>query len=234
MQMRHGMLVAALFALLMTACGNQSSQGPSSTPTPAKLDYSGIHRIHEHPQLLRGHPLTVFVGAHYCPYCASMRWPLVVALRRFGTFTGLRQVSSKDRYEGFASIATYDFSRASYQSDYVTFSSAEIADVSGNPLQSLDDDQTDLVNHLDPSGAIPFVFVAGSYTALLPFSPQLLVGHSFDEIAEQISSSSPGEIGRLINAEADALTAAICKTDGAQPASACGSPAMQALIQRMP
>ena len=227
-------MVAAFVSLLMSACGNPSSQGPASSPTPGKLDYSGIHRIYDRPQVRGGHPLTVFVGAEYCPYCASMRWPLVEALNRFGTFTGLRQVSSKEGYEGFPSIATYDFSQASYHSDYVTFSSAEIADVSGNPLQSLDDDQTDLVNHLDPGGAIPFVFVAGSYTAALPFSPQLLVGHSFKEIAEQTTSSSPGEIGRVINAEADALTAAICKTDGARPLSVCGQPALQALIQRMP
>ena len=163
-----------------------------------------------------------------------MRWPLVEAVNRFGTFTGLRHVSSKDGYEGFPPIATYDFSQASYHSEYITFSSAEIADVSGNPLQLLDDDQTDLVNHLDPSGAIPFVFVSGSYTALLPFSPQLLVGHSFEEIAERTTSSSPGEIGRIINAEADALTAAICKIDGARPTSGCGQSSTQALIQRMP
>ncbi len=234
MQTRHGVLIATLVSLLMTACGNPSSQAPASSPTSSKLDYSGIHRIYDHPQVRGGHPLTVFVGAHYCPYCASMRWPFVEALNRFGSFTGLRQVSSKEGYQGFPSIATYDFSQASYHSDYVTFSSAEIADVSGNPLQSLDDDQTDLVNHLDPSGAIPFVFVAGSYTALLPFSPQLLVGHSFKQIADETTSSSPGEIGRVINAEADALTAAICKTDGARPASACGQAAMQSLIERMP
>ncbi len=232
--MRHGVLSAALVSVLMTACGNPIAQAPASSPTAGKLDYSGIHRIYDRPQVRGGHPLTVFVGAQYCPYCASMRWPLVEALNRFGSFTGLRQVSSKQGYEGFASIATYDFSHASYHSDYVTFTSAEIADVSGNPLQSLDDDQTDLVNHLDPSGAIPFVFVAGSYTALLPFSPQLLVGHSFEEMAGETTSSSPGEIGRAINAEADALTAAVCKTDNAQPASVCGPPAMQALIRRIP
>jgi hypothetical protein len=234
MKTRHGVLVAALFSLLMAACGNPSSQGPASSLTPGKLDYSGIHRIYDRPQVRGGHPLTVFVGAQYCPYCASMRWPLVEALNRFGTLTDPERVSSKQGYEGFQSIATYDFSHTSYRSEYVTFSSAEIADVSGNPLQSLDDDQTDLVNHLDPGGAIPFVFAAGSYTAVLPFSPQLLAGHSFEEIAKETTSSSPGEIGRVINAEADALTAAICKTDGSRPASVCGQPAMQALIQRMP
>jgi hypothetical protein len=93
MKTRHGVLVAALFSLLMAACVNPSSQGPASLLTPGKLDYSGIHRIYDRPQVRGGHPLTVFVGAQYCPYCASMRWPLVEALNRFGTqrtYLGIR------------------------------------------------------------------------------------------------------------------------------------------------
>jgi hypothetical protein len=91
MRTRHGVLIAALVLVLMAAYGNWSAlQAPASAPT----------------QVRRGHPMTVFIGAQYCPYCASMRWPLVEPLNRNGSFTGLRQVSSKDGYEGFG-IATY-------------------------------------------------------------------------------------------------------------------------------
>jgi len=31
----------------------------------------------------------VYIGAEYCPYCAVERWPLIVALNRFGTLTNL-------------------------------------------------------------------------------------------------------------------------------------------------
>ena len=36
-----------------------------------------------------GKPRVLYIGAEYCPYCAAERWPLVVALSRFGTFSGL-------------------------------------------------------------------------------------------------------------------------------------------------
>src|SRR3954451_4156292 len=34
-----------------------------------------------------GKPKVLYVGAEYCPFCAAERWPVVVALSRFGTFT---------------------------------------------------------------------------------------------------------------------------------------------------
>jgi hypothetical protein len=36
-----------------------------------------------------GKPLVVYIGAEYCPYCAVERWPLIVALSRFGTLKNL-------------------------------------------------------------------------------------------------------------------------------------------------
>ncbi len=36
-----------------------------------------------------GKPEVFYTGAEYCPYCAAQRWPLIVALSRFGTFSGL-------------------------------------------------------------------------------------------------------------------------------------------------
>ncbi|MGH3290263.1 MAG: DUF929 family protein, partial [Trebonia sp.] len=42
------------------------------------------------PPLTRGgKPEVLYVGAEYCPYCAMENWPLIVALSRFGQFTGL-------------------------------------------------------------------------------------------------------------------------------------------------
>ena len=35
-------------------------------------------------------PELLYIGAEYCPYCAASRWPLIIALSRFGTFKGLR------------------------------------------------------------------------------------------------------------------------------------------------
>ena len=48
MQTRDGVMLAMLVSLLMSACGNASSQAPAVSPA-AKLDYSGIHRIYDRP-----------------------------------------------------------------------------------------------------------------------------------------------------------------------------------------
>src|SRR5580692_10140458 len=41
-----------------------------------------------------GKPEMLYIGAEYCPYCAAERWAMVVALSRFGTFSGLSTVHS--------------------------------------------------------------------------------------------------------------------------------------------
>ncbi len=221
--------------ILLAACGEAAS--PAAAPnasvgTPTASTLRGFHRVFDQPHLSGGHPLTLFVGGQFCPFCASMRWPLVKALSRFGTFTGLGQINSQRGTDGFNSIGSYDLTKASFQSDYVTLRIVEVADVNGNPLQRPGADTTALLNQFDPQGSIPFVFVGGSYVAQLPYSPALLQGKSFQQILDDVNSSNPGEIGRAINAEADSITAIICKTDGAQPASVCNQPGIQALSQQ--
>src|SRR5712692_4558881 len=222
--------------LALSACGPAASSIGGSTARPAATAYdvNGIHRVYAQPKLIQGHAWTLFVGGQFCPFCAAMRWPFVKALSRFGTFSGLGEMHSQKGVDGFDfSIPTYDFVPASYTSPYLTVRMAEVADANGKPLQTLDDDETDLFNHLDPNGAIPFVFVGGAYVAQLPYSPLLLQGHSYSQIAAEVNSETPGPLGQAINAEADALTAALCTTDGAQPASVCGQPAIQALMHRL-
>jgi Domain of unknown function (DUF929) len=41
-----------------------------------------------------GKPEVLYTGAGFCPYCAAVRWPLIVALSRFGTFSGLAPARS--------------------------------------------------------------------------------------------------------------------------------------------
>src|SRR5580658_4871543 len=60
-------------------------------------------------------PVVFFYGAEYAPYAAAERWPLVLALSRFGTFKqlGLMQSSSTT---AFANVSTFTFSDAYYTS----------------------------------------------------------------------------------------------------------------------
>ncbi len=39
-------------------------------------------------------PQVAYIGAEYCPFCASERWPMVIALSRLGTFSGLGLTTS--------------------------------------------------------------------------------------------------------------------------------------------
>ena len=46
------------------------------------------------PLTANGKPEMLYMGAEYCPYCAAERWSMIVALSRFGTFSGLSTVHS--------------------------------------------------------------------------------------------------------------------------------------------
>lgn len=230
--------VTIALSLLLAACGEAAAtpaSAPNSSlgPTTAST-VRGFRRVFDQPHLTDGKPLTLFVGGQFCPFCASMRWPLVKALGRFGTISGLGQMQSQAGTDGFASLSTYDFSHVTYVSDYVTLRAVEVADSSGNQLQQPDGEETGLLNQFDPQGSIPFILVGGSYVAQLPYSPALLQDHNFKQILDDVNAPTPGELGKAINDEADGITAAICKTDGGKPAAVCGQAGIAALMAQLP
>ncbi len=69
-------------------------------------------------------PVVFFYGAEFAPYPAVERWPLVLALSRFGTFSqlGLMQSSSTT---AFANLSTFTFWKVSYTSRYLILESVE-------------------------------------------------------------------------------------------------------------
>lgn len=71
-----------------------------------------------------GKPLVVYLGAEYCPYCAATRWPLTIALSRFGTFSGL-QITASTPLDVYSSTHTLSYATAKYHSQYLTFDSTE-------------------------------------------------------------------------------------------------------------
>ena len=64
----------------------------------------------------------LYIGAEYCPICATERWPMLVALSHFGTFTGISQTHSA---VGDGNIATITFYGSTFTSPYLTFSGVE-------------------------------------------------------------------------------------------------------------
>ncbi|HEX8007586.1 MAG TPA: DUF929 family protein [Trebonia sp.] len=177
----------------------------------------------------RGKPEMLYVGAEYCPYCAAERWSMVVALSRFGTFSGLSTVHSSS-IDQFPNTPTWTFAHATYTSNYLTFSSVEQETnipLSGNngytPLQNLTPEQQSLVTKYDGAnqGAIPFIDFGNKYMISgSSYTPQILSGHTWAQIAAALKNPS-SQIAKAVDGTANYITAAICKLTNNQPASAC-------------
>ena len=70
-----------------------------------------------------GKPDLLFIGAEYCPVCATERWPMYVALAKFGTFSpqpGRIHSAVRD-----GDIETITFYGTKYSSPYLTFTPVE-------------------------------------------------------------------------------------------------------------
>ena len=182
-----------------------------------------------------GKPEMLYMGAEYCPYCAAERWSMIVALSRFGTFSGLSTIHSSTT-DTPSNISTFTFHGSSYTSKYLTFTPVEmqtnVVDPStGNypTLETPTSAQQALINKYDAppyvnaadKGAIPFIYFGGKYLSVgATYSPTVLNGKSWDQIASDLNNpDSP--VAKAINGTANHITAAICKMTGNQPASAC-------------
>jgi hypothetical protein len=173
-----------------------------------------------------GKPEVFYVGADYCPFCAGQRWALIVALSRFGTFSTVSPITSSE-----GSIPTFTFHNSTYTSQYIDFVPVETEDNQRNTLQHLTPDQEHLFTTYDapPSidaqnkGAIPFIDIANRQVSVgAYYSPEVLIGHSWDDIANQINDPST-DISQGVLGAANYLTAAICLATQNQPTSVCAA-----------
>ncbi len=217
----------------------------TSVPTSV-LEKVGAGSVTSPPSAISGAPLTaggkpemLYVGAEYCPYCAFERWGMIVALSRFGSFSGLRTVHSSST-DQFPNTPTWTFYKSSFTSKYLTFTSVEqttnVPDSSSPlgyvPLQSLTAAQQALLTKYDPNGSIPFVDIGNKYLINgASASPQVLHGLSWATIAADLTNTS-SPVAQAVNGAASYITAAICKVTGDQPASAC-TPTITALQSKM-
>jgi len=200
------------------------------------------------PLTVGGKPAVIYVGADFCPYCAALRWPLVVALSRFGSFSGLDTTRSAitngaGQHEPYPATATWTFSGATYTSPYLAFSAAETqtsvpdrATGGYTTLQSPDPAQRAAMAKYDSYGGIPFVDIGNAYVQLstvAPYGPQSLQGKTWSQITAALRDPSSA-LGGEIDASANYLTAAICTITGNRPASTCtpGITALQARLGR--
>src|SRR5450755_902816 len=126
-----------------------------------------------------GKPEVLYMGAEYCPYCAAERWAMVVALSRFGTFSGLSTVhSGNNSGEVYPNTPTWTFLHTTYSSRYLVFSHVEMqtniptsGGTSYTTLQTPTSAQQALLAKYDAppyvssadQGAIPFIDFGNKY-----------------------------------------------------------------------
>lgn len=192
-----------------------------------------------------GKPVILYIGSEFCPYCAAQRWPMAVALSRFGTFTGLRSSHSASD-DVFPNTPTFTFVGATYQSDYIEFQSVELQSnvkVGGTyqALQTPTAQQNQIISQFNqppyvPSGSagsIPFLDIGNQYMISgASFSPGLLAGKSIPDIAGQLNNASSDSAKAIVGA-ANILTAAICSTTRNSPAAVCEQPAVRQLQAKL-
>lgn len=180
-----------------------------------------------------GKPRVLYLGAEYCPYCAAERWPVALALSRFGTFTGLGSTTSSAE-DVFPSTPTLSFHGATFSSPYVSFTGIETTTnkKEGNGYEPLDTPSAEdakLVNaynkppYVSSGGAIPFIDVGGTYVSSgATYSPQLLADKTQEQIAAALKDPS-SDIAKSVVGSANLFSAAICRTTGGKPAAVCTS-----------
>ncbi len=193
-----------------------------------------------------GKPRVLYVGAEYCPFCAAERWPTVVALSRFGTFSGL-SVTHSSTVDTFPGTNTFSFFGSTYTSTYLAFEAVELqtneigSDGNYKKLETPTAEQQQLVSTYDAppyvaassAGAIPFIDFGGKYLISgATYDPAVLQGRSADEIATALSDATT-PISRGVVGAANAMTAALCKLTGDQPAATCANAAIRSLQTRL-
>lgn len=179
----------------------------------------------------QGKPEVLFIGALYCPFCASERWAIVKALDQFGAWSNLGSSESAAGSGGFALIPTYDLLHATYRSRYVSLVARDTEDRAGKPLQQLSPQQQNLFNRYDSGGGIPMVLVADHVMLGAGYQPSAIDGKSFHTVQAGLKRDAPAGFVHDINAEANVITAYLCRADGGKPAATCTRPAVKQILR---
>jgi hypothetical protein len=215
----------------------------TSLPSSVYSEVNLPAEIVNYPKKVSGHePLTahglpelLYIWASYCPFCAAENWALVMALSKFGTFSGLKATNSS--VSDFApDTQTLGFYGASYSSHLLRFESYDLAtnrpasgkstcNVNGyGCLQNAPALDAGLLQSLG-QGSFPFMDFDNEVVqdgAAYEDQPLALAGLTLTQIAAQLSDpSSPvaqAEVG-----SANYLTAAICAMTGNNPSSVCST-----------
>ena len=180
-----------------------------------------------------GKPEVLYVANEYCPFCTAQSWPLIIALSRFGEFSGLG-TSRSPTFDKIPPIDGWTFYGSSYKSPYLAFAPVETysnvlvspkADP-GDPtsyrrLQRLTPAEQAVVHEFDGQGQTPFIDFGGTATALgSDIIPATLAGLTWSQIAADLRRPA-STAGAAILLSAAVLTAELCQLTRDRPATAC-------------
>jgi hypothetical protein len=194
-----------------------------------------------------GKPTVFYIGTDYCPYCAFERWSLVVALSRFGSFSGLHQTTSgsSEAISSLNDINSFSFYGSSYSSQYLSFLGVESSDRAGNALQTPTATEAAVADQLT-GGSVPLIDIGSRYYAAgdpsltgtpegshAQYAPQLLSGMTWQQIADSLSNAESAQAQAIIG-NANWLTAAFCKITTNSPISVCSSSYIAPLESQLP
>jgi hypothetical protein len=180
-----------------------------------------------------GLPQILYMGAEYCPYCATERWPMIIALSKFGTFKNLETTHSS-LTDVYPDTQTFSFHGSSFTSRYLSFVAVErytnIPNANGyTTLDTPTSSEQSIMNTYDAppytsssnQGAIPFIYFAGKYLIVgATYSPQPLLNKSYQNIANDLSNPN-SDVAQGVLGATNNMTATICKITNNQPATAC-------------
>ncbi len=184
-------------------------------------------------------PVVFFYGAEFAPYAAVQRWPLVLALSRFGTFSQLGVMQSSAT-TAFANLSTFTFWKVNYASKYLVLEPVErysSLNPTGGRYLKLERPNGRQAAAIASYGAGANTFalldVANRYVLNgSSFGPGVLAGLSQSQIAGNLGTPASPMTQAVVSA-ANQITAAICAVDGDKPGSVCDSKGVEAAEQAL-
>ena len=172
-----------------------------------------------------GKPDLLYIGAEFCPVCATERWAMYVALSKFGTFSPQPGQIHSALQDG--DIPTLTFYGTTFTSRYLTFTPVETTtnQPEGNYYAALQKptatEQQLWQSHTGES--FPWLDFGGRMQlASAQFDPTILEGQTFSNIVSEIGNNST-LIGADIDAASKVLIQSICSLTGGQPSSVCSA-----------
>ena len=180
-------------------------------------------------QMVDGKPRLLYIGAEYCSYCGFTRWPLTIALERFGDFEGLKAARTPAGGE-LGNIPTVSYLDSTYTSDHLVFKGYEMKDAQGRDLEALTPEDEKIAQEHGMTG-YPWLYW-GTHTSGTPFLQPFtqggyLPGKNGDDVAAKLADTNSPEAQGILGA-ANVTTAQICALTGDQPSDVCTAPGVVA------